>query len=62
MVVSLNPPTIPEERYPLKNARQQLDIINAYRELGSYRAAAEVCGTTDKTVKRVVERREAGLR
>ncbi|TAL07570.1 MAG: IS21 family transposase [Chloroflexota bacterium] len=44
----------------MKNARQQLDIINAYRELGSYRAAAQVCGTTDKTVKRVVERQEAG--
>ena len=27
----------------------------AYRLVGSYRAAAEICGTTDKTVKRVVE-------
>ena len=26
-----------------------------YQEVGSYRAAAEICGTTDKTVKRVVE-------
>jgi len=33
-----------------------LDIINAYRELGSYRAAAKLCGTTHKTVRRVVER------
>jgi hypothetical protein len=34
----------------------------AYQEVGFYRAAAEICGTTDKTVKRVVEatrRREA---
>jgi transposase len=31
-------------------------MINAYRELGSYRAAAELCGTTHKTVRRVVER------
>lgn len=33
-----------------------MDIINAYRELGSYRAAAELCGTTHKTVRRIVER------
>jgi transposase len=35
-------------------------MINAYRELGSYRAAAELCGTTHKTVRRVVERHEQG--
>jgi transposase len=44
----------------LKNTREQLDILNAYRELGSYRAAARLCRTTDKTVKRVVQRLEAG--
>ena len=44
----------------MKNTREQLDILNAYRELGSYRAAARLCRTTDKTVKRVVERLEAG--
>jgi transposase len=32
-----------------------LDIINAFREVGTYRGAAEMCGTTHKTVKRVVE-------
>lgn len=32
-----------------------MDIIAAYHELGSYRAAAAVTGTTHKTVKRVVE-------
>jgi transposase len=37
-----------------------LDIINAYEETGSYRAAAALCGTTHKTVKRVIERRAAG--
>ena len=26
----------------------------AYREVGTYRAAAEICGTTPKTVKRAV--------
>lgn len=34
-----------------------MDIVNAYAELGSYRAAAALCRTTHKTVKRVVERR-----
>jgi transposase len=34
-----------------------LDILTAYAELGSYRAAAAFCGTTPKTVRRVVERR-----
>jgi hypothetical protein len=34
-----------------------LDILSAYRDLGSYRAAAGLCGTTPKTVRRVVERR-----
>ena len=30
-----------------------MDMHAAYQEVGSYRAAAEICGTTDKTVKRV---------
>jgi len=46
----------------LKTARQELDIINAYEETGSLRAAAALCGTTHKTVKRVLARREAGQR
>jgi transposase len=37
-----------------------MNIISTYREVGTYRAAAELCGTTHKTVKRVVERAEAG--
>jgi transposase len=37
-----------------------MDILAAYREAGSYRGAAEMCGTTHKTVKRVVERHNAG--
>lgn len=31
-----------------------MDILSAYREVGSYRAAADICGTTPKTVKRAV--------
>src|SRR6202034_480865 len=37
-----------------------MDIIAAYREAGTYRGAAEIAGTTHKTVKRVVARHEAG--
>jgi len=32
-----------------------MDINAAYREVGTYRGAADICGTTPKTVKRVVE-------
>ena len=38
-----------------------MDVIAAYRELGSFRAAAAVVGTTHKTVKRVVEAEQNGL-
>ena len=31
-----------------------MDILSAYREVGSYRGAADICGTTHKTVKRAV--------
>ncbi len=31
-----------------------MDMNAAYREVGSYRGAAEICGTTHKTVKRAV--------
>jgi transposase len=40
-----------------------MDMIAAYREVGSLRGAAEICGTTPKTVKRALEaqeRRDAG--
>ncbi len=40
----------------MKSAREEMDIVNAYAELGSYRAAAAQCGTTHKTVRRVIER------
>lgn len=46
----------------MKTARDELDIINAYEETGSMRTAAALCGTTHKTVKRVLERRAAGQR
>ncbi len=40
----------------MKTAREELDIITAYREVGSYRGAAAICGRTHKMVKRIVER------
>lgn len=61
-MVRLSAPYLsPPRRYlALKTAREQLDIITAYAQLGSYRAAAALCGTTHKTVKRVVERQRSG--
>ena len=37
-----------------------MDVIAAYRDVGSYRGAAAICGTTHKTVKRIIEAHEAG--
>ena len=37
-----------------------MHIIAAYQEVGTYRGAADICGTTHKTVKRVIERAGAG--
>jgi hypothetical protein len=39
----------------MKSVREHMDMHAAYREGGSYRVAAESCGTTHKTVKRSVE-------
>ena len=36
---------------PLKSARERMDIISAYREVGSFRGAAAISGTTPKTSK-----------
>ena len=41
------------------SARNKLDVITAYREVGTYRGAAEMCGVTHKTVKRIVEAEKA---
>ena len=42
------------------SARERMSIISAYQQVGTYRGAAAICGTTHKTVKRVVQRVEAG--
>ncbi|MGH3339488.1 MAG: helix-turn-helix domain-containing protein, partial [Propionibacteriaceae bacterium] len=44
----------------MKNARERMDVLAAYRDVGSYRGAAEICGTTHKTVRRIIEAHEAG--
>ena len=44
----------------MKSARERMDIISAYREVGSYRGAAAISGTTPKTVRRVIARHESG--
>src|SRR4030088_2677265 len=41
----------------LKSLREQMEIVNAYELVGSYRGAAALGGTTHKTVKRIVNRR-----
>lgn len=40
----------------MKSMREEMDIVAAYQLVGSYRGAAEICGTTHKTVRRVIER------
>ena len=37
-----------------------MDVLAAYREVGSYRGAAAICGTTHKTVRRIVAAHEVG--
>ena len=37
-----------------------MDIVAAYQQVGTYRGAAALCGTTHKTVRRVIERAQAG--
>ena len=37
-----------------------MDIIAAYQQVGTYRGAAAMCGTTHKTVKRVIQRAGSG--
>ena len=44
----------------MKSARENMDIVAAYQQVGTYRGAAAMCGTTHKTVRRIIERAEAG--
>jgi hypothetical protein len=44
----------------MKSAREKMDMVAAYVEVGTYRGAAALCGTTPKTIKRAVLRRDDG--
>ena len=44
----------------MKSARENMDMVAVYFDMGSYRGAADVCGTTPKTVKRAVLRHQEG--
>ncbi|HET6811919.1 MAG TPA: IS21 family transposase [Acidimicrobiales bacterium] len=44
----------------MKSAREKMNYVAAYYDVGSFRGAAAVCGTTPKTVKRAVARHLAG--
>lgn len=37
-----------------------MDVVSVYLDVGSYRAAAAICGVDPKTVKRVVAAHESG--
>lgn len=43
----------------MKNAKERMDVIAAYRDVGTYRGAAAICGITHKTVRRIIEAHEA---
>lgn len=43
----------------MKSAKDRMDIISAYYELGSYRGAADKCGTTHRTVKKIIDKHQA---
>jgi transposase len=64
-VVTVAVPTEPSsttQGLPLKNAKERMDVIAAYRDVGTYRGAAAMCGTTHKTVKRIIEAHAATSR
>jgi hypothetical protein len=52
--------SLPGEGHRVKTSREHMEIVNAYELVGSYRGAAELCGTTHKAVKRVIEQRDVG--
>ena len=44
----------------MKSLREKMDIVAAFEQVGTYRGAAALCGTTHKTVRRVIEAQRAG--
>lgn len=56
MAMSSQPRTTPRDAH-CEEREGSVGHLLCYSTLGSYRAAAGLCGTTPKTVRRVVERR-----
>ena len=44
----------------MKSERERMDLVAAYEQVGTYRGAAALCGTTHKTVKKWVLAAKAG--
>ena len=60
MTVAVSKPApITAQGTHMLSARKKLDVITACREVSTYRGAAEMCGVTHKTVKRIVEAEQA---
>jgi hypothetical protein len=51
---------VPPGGFRLRSARERMGVVVAYGEVGGYRGAVGMCGTTAETVRRVVERHETG--
>lgn len=60
MAVSIQSPHRPGSS--IEEHGEEMDIIAAYQLVGTYRGAADICGTTHKTVRRVHERIDEGRR
>src|SRR5258708_22570863 len=60
MLAVVQTPALAPEGTPMKSLRDRMEIVNAYAAVGTYRGAAALCGTTHKTVKPVLERRQPG--
>lgn len=60
MTVAVSKPApFTAQEAPLLSARKQLGVVTAYRQVGTYRGAAEMCGVTYKTVKRIADKLDA---
>ena len=55
------PVVTPEGLFTLLSARENMDVVDAYARVGSYRGAAAICGVDPKTVKRKVQAHERGV-
>src|SRR3954447_18359568 len=59
VTVACQPVTEHHAGASIEEAKERMDVIAAYRDVGTYRGAAAICGTTHKTVRRIIEAHEA---